>query len=263
MTNKKLIFFDIDGTLTSELDSTMLESTKQAILQARKNGHKCIVNTGRTNKLVKDWLPQLVTFDGYLCGCGTHIIYENETLLHQTFDAHISQRIVEGLRRYEIDAVLEGSENNYHEPIERMHTKEFQEFARQFQELGFGTCEDAIGNFDKFYCYAPRPDQMPGFRQEFEQVLDFIDREKGFYEIVPKGYSKASAIEYIADYLNMPMTATVAIGDSNNDLQMLSCVETPIAMGNGNAQVKQIAKYVTTDVEQDGIYHALEWLGVL
>lgn len=259
----KLIFFDIDGTLISEHDHQMSESTKKAIDLARKNGHVCMVNTGRSYKLVGGWLPQLVDFDGYLCGCGTHIIYRDKTLLHETFDIPTGQRIIRGLEKYKIDAALEGALNNYHNDLKKMHTKEFHDYMVRFASERYGSYEDALGMFDKFYCFAPQPGQMEGFQSEFEDILDFIDREKGYYEIAPKGFSKASAMRYMAKYLQIPMEETVAIGDSNNDLQMLECAATAIAMGNGNATVKEMADYVTTDVDKDGIWNALSWIGVL
>ncbi|MBQ2802269.1 MAG: HAD hydrolase family protein, partial [Lachnospiraceae bacterium] len=56
---------------------------------------------------------------------------------------------------------------------------------------------------------------------------------------------------------------TVAIGDSNNDLAMLSCVNTAIAMGNATKRVLDIAHRVTTCVDEDGVWNALKWLGVI
>lgn len=259
----KLIFFDIDGTLISEKDNSMLESTKDAIKIARANGNICMVNTGRSYKLVGDWLPKLVDFDGYLCGCGTHIIYHGNTILHETFDVNTAQFIIDGLEKYKIDAVLEGSDNNYHNELDKMHTDKFRNFMKSFKKHNYGLYSEACGNYDKFYCYAPEKWQIEGFMKEYEHLLDFIDRERGFYEIAPKGFSKASAMEYIANKLEIPMEDTVAIGDSNNDLLMLRCAHTPIAMGNGNDNVKSIAKFITTDVDDNGIYNALEWLGVL
>ena len=76
-------------------------------------------------------------------------------------------------------------------------------------------------------------------------------------------YSKATAIRYITDYLKIPMEDTVAIGDSNNDLPMLKYAHTSIAMGNSSKQVLETADYITTDVDKDGIWNALKWLGVL
>ena len=104
---------------------------------------------------------------------------------------------------------------------------------------------------------------MDGMKRDLSDILDFIEREHGFYELVPKGYSKATAIHYIAEHLNIAMEDTVAIGDSNNDLPMLKCAHTSIAMGNSSPQVLEMADYVTTDVDKDGIWNALKWLGVL
>ena len=73
----KIIFFDIDGTLICGGSELMSESTKEAIRIARANGHICMINTGRTKRLVggKSYTGQ-VDLDGLLLGCGTEIEYE-------------------------------------------------------------------------------------------------------------------------------------------------------------------------------------------
>ena len=258
----KLIFFDIDGTLIDR-QFQMLPSTREAITRARSNGHVCMINTGRTYKMVGEYLSDWVEFDGCLCGCGTMITYHNQLLLHKTFTKKEAGCIIAGLRKYDIDAVLEGCENNYQQALADMHTDTFRNYMSQFQALHYGSFEEAAGHFDKFYCYVGETEEKRRFFREFEGMLDYIDRERGFYEVVPKGYSKASGMQYLADYLHCSMEDTVAIGDSNNDLAMLSAAHTAIAMGNSSKRVLALADYVTTDVSRDGIYNALEWLGVL
>ena len=104
---------------------------------------------------------------------------------------------------------------------------------------------------------------MEAFYREFAGELDFVDREKGFYEIMPKGVSKASGIRFLADKLHIPMEDTVAIGDSNNDIPMLQCAHTSIAMGNASKAVLDMADYVTDDVNKGGIQKALQWIGAI
>ena len=58
------------------------------------------------------------------------------------------------------------------------------------------------------------------------------------------------------------MEETAAIGDSSNDISMLAAAGHSIAMGNATAAVKELAEFVTTDVDGDGIRNALKWLGV-
>lgn len=258
-----LIFFDIDGTLIDEREHKMPESARRAISRARENGHICMINTGRTKRLVGNDITGLAGFDGLLLGCGTMVTYREETLFHKTFSEGQSVRIQEGLRRNGIDALLEGCDNDYLESFDKMVHPHFKNYATKFDGFSFGCWEDAIGNFDKLYAYAEDRHRMDAFADEFSEELDFIDRRGGFFEIIPRGCSKASAMEYIAGILKLPMEETVAIGDSSNDVVMLKRAGRSIAMGNGTDEVKALADYVTTAVENDGIWNALDWLGVL
>lgn len=260
---RKMIFFDIDGTLVGEEFKTVSESAKRAVEQARKNGHICIVNTGRTQKLVGEDFTSQCSFDGYVMGCGTRILYHDEILLQKTIEPELAHRIVDGLKRHKVDAILEGTENDYHDEMDKIHTKVFCDFVKHFAEKHYELWSESYGKFDKFYAYVEEAARMEAFAKEFQQELDFIDREKGFFEIVPKGYSKASGIRFLASKLGIPMEDTVAIGDSNNDITMLECAGTSIAMGNSSQAVLTMADYVTTHVDKDGIWNALEWLGVL
>lgn len=258
-----LIFFDIDGTLIGEESHTMPQSAGIAIQKARENGHICMINTGRSKKLVGPDISGLTEFDGFVMGCGTMVTYRGKTLLHKSFDVQLSARIINGLRRHHIDAVLEGSENNYNDSPDKMFSADFRSFISRFENQYYGSYEDAVGYFDKFYAYAEKPRYMDAFRAEFDRELDFVDRGKGFFEIMPKSCSKANAMEIVAEALGVPMSRTAAIGDSSNDASMIVRACYGIAMGNATEDIKKIADFVTTDVEEDGIWNALEWLGVL
>ena len=248
----KIIFFDIDGTLICGGSERMSESTKEAIRIARANGHICMINTGRTKRLVGENLTGQVEFDGLLLGCGTEIEYHGKQLMHKTFSMEESKAILTAMKKYHVDAVLEGSREDYAPRGEEVFTETFRHMAREIENR----------KYDR-YANAETPAGMDGMKRDLSEILDFIDREQGFYEIVPKGYSKATAIRYITDYLKIPMEDTVAIGDSNNDLPMLKYAHTSIAMGNSSKQVLETADYITTDVDKDGIWNALKWLGVL
>lgn len=262
-----IIFFDIDGTLIGGGSQLMSESTKEAIRKTRENGHICMINTGRTRKLVGPEITGQVEFDGYLLGCGTMAVYHDQILIHHRIPKELALRILEGLRRYEIDAIMEGAEDNYCENPKNMYTETFGKYISRYEEVyggnAYSELELAPGYFDKFFAYVDEKKKMDAFRAEFEAELDFIDRENGYYEVVPKGFSKATAIQFIADTLNIPLEETVAIGDSNNDLPMLEYAHTSIAMGNSTKAVLDMADYVTTDVKEDGIWNALKWLGAL
>lgn len=259
----KIIFFDIDGTLISGGSSLMSESTKDAIRTARANGHICMINTGRTKRLVGEDITGQVEFDGLLLGCGTEIEYRGKRLMHKTFTLEESQAILDAMKKYHVDAILEGSREDYAPRGEEVFTQAFRDMAAEIEERKYDRYANALGNFDKLYAYAQSPEGMESMKRELAGILDFIDREHGYHELVPAGYSKATAIRYITDYLKIPMENTVAIGDSNNDLPMLKYAHTSIAMGNSSEEVLETADHITTDVDKDGIWNALKWLGVL
>lgn len=258
-----LIFFDIDGTLVGADGRVIPDSAKSAIQRARAGGHICMINTGRTLALVGTDITGQTEFDGMALGCGTRVVYRGKTLLHETFAPEEALRIIDGLHKYEIDACLEGSENNYRDSDDRIFTEVFRKFISRFRSFGYGSFQEAPGHFDKFLAYVDRVEKMDGFRREYGEKLDFVDREGGFFEIMPRGFSKATAIDFVAGALGIPMEETVAIGDSSNDIPMIERAHIGIAMGNATEDVKEIADHVSTDISENGIENALRWLGAI
>lgn len=261
--DRKILFFDIDGTLVPVGTKQIPESAVEAIRRARANGHLCMINTGRTRRLVVPQVTELCDFDGLLLGCGTEIAYEGEQLFHKTFTLEESQALLDALKHYQVDAILEGSVQDYAPRASEVYTEEFLHFSEQYRNRNYDTFDHAPGNFDKLFVYTEEKSQLDGMKRDFGSLLDFVDRENGYHELVPKGYSKATAIERICAHLGISHEQTVAIGDSSNDLPMLTYAHTAIAMGNSTQVALDVADYVTAKDTEDGIYKALDWLGVL
>lgn len=259
-----LIFFDIDGTLLDEETKKVPESAIEAICKARENGHVCVVNTGRSKKLVdicEEWL--LSAFDGFLMGCGTQILMEDRELFHHSFSVEEGERIIFALRNQKIDAILEGATDNFVERTGKIFHQCFADYVALFEKYHYKSYEEAPGAFDKFYAYAGTRERMDGFLAGVGVKLEAVDRKRGYYELMPAGYSKASGMRYLANQLGIPMEETVAIGDSSNDIPMIECAATGIAMGNATRDVKEMANFVTSTVMEDGIWNALTWLGAI
>ena len=104
---------------------------------------------------------------------------------------------------------------------------------------------------------------MAAFRKKYETQFDFIERDPTFYEVVPKGISKATGIEKVCEMLLIDKEDTIGFGDSANDVSMLACVNTSVAMGSGNPILFDKVTLVTDGVMEDGIAHAIEKLGLL
>ncbi len=100
-------------------------------------------------------------------------------------------------------------------------------------------------------------------KEELSVNYDLIFHSTKVFEIIPKGFSKASGIQKICEYLKIRREDTYAFGDSSNDLEMLQYAGYGISMGNGTIEAKRAADYVTADIWDDGIKKGLQQFSLI
>ena len=98
---------------------------------------------------------------------------------------------------------------------------------------------------------------------KFQDNFSVVQSEPYFSELMPQNVSKGNAVTELAARLNLTLDQVMAIGDQGNDLSMIKAAGTGVAMENAGANVKEIADYITTSVDDDGITHALKHFNVL
>ena len=262
--NKKILFFDIDGTLITKDTFKMPDSARRALRKAKENGHLVYVNTGRVYSIIDPYIRE-IGFDGYVCGCGTYIQSGEEILLEKEIEEQECKRIIQLLKDCKIDAVLEAKEDVFFENKENLPT-DFTRMREHFAKSGYGVKKNWDSDsviFDKLFAMANSESNVSLFHKELEEKYDIIDRGNNCVEVIPKGYSKGTGIKYLLDYHNIPHENSFAFGDSSNDLPMLEYVANSIAMGDSDSSVYDVATFITKDVKDDGIEFALEHFGII
>lgn len=83
--------------------------------------------------------------------------------------------------------------------------------------------------------------------------FDFIRSEKSLYEILPKGVSKGTMLERVAEHLGVPLAKTVALGDYNNDIAMLKTAKLGVAVSNACADAKAAADHITVSNDEHAV----------
>jgi hydroxymethylpyrimidine pyrophosphatase-like HAD family hydrolase len=78
------------------------------------------------------------------------------------------------------------------------------------------------------------------------------------FELMPAGVSKGAAISFIAEKSGIPLENMMTIGDNYNDIEMVTRAGWGVAMGNAVPALKEKAKWVTADVEENGLALAIE-----
>lgn len=265
---KKLILFDIDGTIVTEgyQGRIIPDSFYETLHALQEKGHLCFINTGRAFSEVGDEIRSL-GFDGYICGCGTYILYHNKELFAKTFPYTLGNDIIETIEQAQLEWILEGQKDVYYGDFDYMtHIGDFKkEHLSLMPEHSIILKKEERKNipFDKFCICIGKDSNFELFHQKFKEDLAFIDRGNGLYEVMPIDCSKASGIRFLEEHFGIAHEDTIAIGDSANDLAMLSYAGYSIAMGNSSKEILPVVDYVTTDILDDGIYHAMKHLHLI
>jgi hypothetical protein len=128
----KLIFFDIDGTLWDE-HMQIPESTKRAMMELKKNGHKTFLCSGRARGNIRSKELLALGFDGVVAACGNHIEMDGQILYENILDHSLVKRVVTLLDECHIPVVLEGPTHHW---ISEKGFEEDPYVVYLFQEMG-------------------------------------------------------------------------------------------------------------------------------
>ena len=260
--NKKILFFDIDGTLWN-WKNEIPDSTAEAIRRVRKAGHLAFINTGRTRGFVRNEALLDIGFDGIVSGCGTMIEYDGRVVYDSRIPREQAIEIVEAVRRYGCRPILEGSEYLY------MDDEDFKNdwYAKKLiRELGdrLKSIKNEWGSWEiQKLSLDIREGDIEGCEREYGDRYDFIKHDVAVCELVPSGFSKGTGVIKVCELLDIPVSDSFAFGDSVNDTAMLITAGTGIVMGSARDGVKDLADYVSTPQEEDGIWNACRHFGLM
>lgn len=261
---RKALFFDIDGTLLTDGTKNLPESAELALKKAREAGHMVFINTGRSRILMQE-LEGRVEVDGYLCGCGTLIEVHGKKLMHHVLSAELRRNIQDNIIRCNLDGILEGPGGIY---VQKGQSR--MPGVQRVKDLFLGSgvmfeADWAAGTllFDKFCVLKDENSDIESFMKALEKDIAFIDRGHNLYECVPVGFDKATAMEFILDYFQIPWEESYAFGDSSNDLAMIKYACHSVIMEEHAEVLEPYAELITKKVEDDGIAYAFEVLKIV
>lgn len=264
MKSRKALFFDVDGTLLSEITGKVPESAVKAVEAARRQGHLVFINSGRVSRLL-DPIRKLIDVDGYLCGCGTYIILGDQELYARKIPHQRGIEIKKALKEHRIEGILEGKGGcHFHkDPSWMPRLEQMRENIGKEGAVSPCPIEDDSYDFDKFCCLTDADSDKEGFFRYIQEDFQIIDRGNDFWECVPKGHSKATAIQMVLDHYGLALEDAYVFGDSTNDLPMFTYARNAVLMGHHDKELEPYASFVTRTVEADGVAYAMKELGII
>ena len=261
---RSILFFDIDGTLLSDTTGKIPDSALRALTEAKKNGHLLFINTGRTIRALPKELYRF-DFDGYLCGCGSYLLFHDEILLESHIEESVGRKYIDWMWECGLDGVLEGTDDLYF-PKRTSRFTQLEQGRIYVGELGLGKkkyIEEGGFVYDKIFVYADENSEKERFFRLIQDDFTVIDRGENTYELAQKAFSKATACEYMIQKFGLKKEDAYVFGDSMNDLSMFEYADHTIAMGKHAPGLKPYTEFVTKTVEDGGIAWAMKHYGLI
>ncbi|NMN00351.1 hydrolase [Bifidobacterium sp. DSM 109958] len=266
MGTTKLVFIDIDGTL---LDSShrIPESARRECRRARQAGHRLFICSGRAALDIDPPVLEL-GFDGIVSDGGACARLDGETVI----DEHMPE---ESARVATSFFAAHAIPYAWHCPDGMHATERYLRRSGIWKKLlrypgmrdGLHTIADdavPLPAIRKGTFYVPDDGSLTvedigralaGYATIIHGSLNASGDDNG--EILIPGVNKGTALVQITQRLGVPTSDTIAIGDSENDLEMIQAAGIGVAMGNGTAAVKAAADVIAPDVDHDGLATAL------
>ena len=259
----RLVVIDIDGTLLNG-DHVVAPRVEAAIKAAMKQGVKIVIATGKTRTAGLPIIEQfgLTTPGIYVQGL---VVYNADgAITHQlTLDPAFARQVITFVqeRGFGIAAYAEGR------IIAPQHYKALQDELTMRHEVApdvVGPLQNLLGSvkLNKLIVWGEAR-AITGLRWLLNHQIGSTGRvlQPGIpetIEIMPPGGSKGWALKQILKDLKIDTANVLAIGDGENDIEMIKLAGIGVAMGQANQQVKDAADYVVASNVDDGVAEALE-----
>ena len=257
----KAAFFDVDGTLVSFKTHKISELSKKAILTLKQKNIKVFVATGRALYQI-DNLDNM-EFDGYITFNGSACYIDKKEIYKITLNKNDIKSLCNYLENHNLPCSIMTSKDVYtntHKTIEM-----FYKMVNVNANVIDNFIEHIYNNIDDIF-------QMNIFadKDTEKNIMNNILINSSssrwhpiFFDVNIKDIGKHIGIDKVIEYYGIKLEETIAFGDGENDISMIKHVGIGVAMGNANKEVKEIADYITDDVDNDGVYKALKHYGLI
>lgn len=251
---KRYLFFDYDGTLRSRAQNLIPDSARRALEALREQGHFVSVATGRLQadaleRMRPEGITSLVADGGY------SITVEGNLQWMQGLDLGSCKRLLHSFDYLGIPwAVTTRNEMVRYTPSREYCDGLPDDYARTVY-----LPDMSIDSIDAIYKMF-----IPCELGE-EDSLDFMDVPWARYSpqsVFFEPTFKDVGIRKMMDYFGAPYEDALVFGDGANDLSMFGCEWESVAMGNACDALKSKATYVTSHIDDDGIWNACKTLGL-
>ena len=276
---KKIIFFDVDGTLVPDEPGfeKVLESTKEAVAKTRAKGNLVYLCTGRSKAEIYPYIME-IGIDGVIGAGGGYVEIGDTMLYHKKVTNDAVRHMVDYFEEHNFDYYLESNGGLFASKnlVTRLEFILYGDYindpeAKKRKDKGENHFINALIEHQDMYrddinkaCFLENKNiPFEEIKKEFQGKFNVIHCTVPVFgddsgELSVPNIHKANAIEALITHLGIDQKDTYAFGDGLNDVEMLEYCHVGIAMGNAKQGLKDIADEITDDASHDGIYNAMK-----
>lgn len=262
----KLIALDIDGTLLNT-DKKITSNVFNSIQEAKKNGAKVVLSTGRPLPGVTPLLKELNLTDD-----GDYVICFNGAVVQEVKSEKVISNIEMSYDDFKtIFKVVKDLNTKVHINTPTNVITPFEEPSKytilesELNQIPIVYMPENEINDDITFCKIMIIDEP----ERLEEILNVLPKElfekytvvrsaPFFLEFLNKKANKGTALKALCESIDLPIEQTIAVGDEENDQHMIKLAGLGVAMGNARDSIKDIANYITKTNNEHGVAHVID-----
>ena len=255
----KMVVTDIDGTIYSPSVGLKPE-VKECLINLQKNNIHVAIATGRTYGSAKAVADEIGIKCPLICyQVGLVNTYDGEIIDVKYLNPEIAKEIITDFRKRKIHLNVYVEDTLYVEDDDKyiknyIGDKGIDYFkVDSFESLNLNKLNKLLAiEYDTKFI-----DNLIAELQSKYPSIYVVKSYDYFCEIANKEATKGNAIKILAEKYGIKVDEVLAIGDQNNDIEMVKTAGVGVAMGNGTEEIKKEADYITDTVENDGFIKAI------
>ncbi len=257
----KLLALDLDGTLLADMH-TIPPRTQTAIKAAVERGVCVTIATGREFATTKKFVDSLGLTTPTICFQGA-LIYASrtgETIASKGLSLVQAHQLIDLARRHKLALSLYFNGHGYAEYTTAQSRTFYQDIGAMLtvvDDLKTAMNEPPIKGL---IVHPAKEGEALANRLQIAlgNSLNVFHSHHMLTEVTAPNVSKGDALATLADYYGIHQNEVMAIGDQDNDIEMIDWAGLGVAMGNASANAKAVADHIAPLVSEEGAAWAIE-----
>ncbi|MCF8009541.1 MAG: Cof-type HAD-IIB family hydrolase [Halanaerobiales bacterium] len=260
----KLVVIDLDDTLLNN-NQKISENNKKAISMVQKKGIEIMIATGRMYSSTKPYLKELSLDNEVIVYNGSLVkdIKSDKTIYHKPVSINLARKII-------MDAKMMNVHINLYMD-DKLYVDQDNEYKRRYEKIsGIKAIlvKDLLKHLDqeptKLLVIEDDIDTLNRFKEKlinkYNNRLEVTKSKSYYIEIGAKSVNKGKTLKHILDKKEINPNQIIAIGDSYNDIEMLSYAKTSVVVDNAPQDIKEKVDFITPNHNYDGVALILDKL---